>query len=229
MTAQLKFRDCGNLVGHDDRVTAIAEVPTSDFPATRRIVTGSRDSSLILWDLKTQDTMENGLVLVGEVLLRMRGHSARIEDVAVTPDGRFAVTASQDNTIGCWDLNTGSLLQTFQGHERDVLSVDISHDGSQIASSSKDKTVKTWTPDGQCTLTLGREEDGHNDWVSRVRFIPGSESTKLASCGWDAKVKVWDLANSKLEKECTECKGCITSLAISANGSSFAFGGKVNC
>jgi WD40 repeat protein len=33
--------------------------------------------------------------------------------VAVTPDGRRAVSASWDNTLKVWDLETGSLLVTF--------------------------------------------------------------------------------------------------------------------
>jgi len=33
--------------------------------------------------------------------------------VAVTPDGRRAVSASDDNTVRVWNLETGKVLATF--------------------------------------------------------------------------------------------------------------------
>ena len=33
--------------------------------------------------------------------------------VAVTPDGQRAVSASEDNTVKVWDLETGEVLATF--------------------------------------------------------------------------------------------------------------------
>ena len=36
--------------------------------------------------------------------------------VAVTPDGRRAVSASEDRTLKVWDLEQGALLATLEGH-----------------------------------------------------------------------------------------------------------------
>jgi WD domain, G-beta repeat len=50
----------------------------------------------------------------GMGLLRtLEGHSDRVNGVAVTADGRRAVSASWDNTLKVWDLDTGSCLATF--------------------------------------------------------------------------------------------------------------------
>ena len=38
--------------------------------------------------------------------------------VAVTADGRFAVSASRDNTLKVWDLATGQSLATVETHAR---------------------------------------------------------------------------------------------------------------
>ena len=39
---------------------------------------------------------------------------------AVTPDGRRVVSASDDNTLKVWDLETGRALATLEGHADSV-------------------------------------------------------------------------------------------------------------
>ncbi|MEK7753207.1 MAG: NB-ARC domain-containing protein, partial [Acidobacteriota bacterium] len=45
----------------------------------------------------------------------LEGHSADVRGVAVTPDGKRAVSASGDKTLKVWDLDTGRALRTLEG------------------------------------------------------------------------------------------------------------------
>jgi WD40 repeat protein len=65
-------------------------------------------------------------------------------DVAVTPDGKWAVSASADNTLKVWDLETGHALRTLQGHSASVHGVAVTPDGKRAVSASGDKTLKVW-------------------------------------------------------------------------------------
>jgi WD40 repeat protein len=64
--------------------------------------------------------------------------------VAITPDGKQAVSASGDNTLKLWDLATGSEVATLTGHCNRVQVVTITPSGKQAVSASWDNTLKLW-------------------------------------------------------------------------------------
>ena len=46
-----------------------------------------------------------------------KGIKSRVLAVALTPDGKRAVSASDDRTLKIWELDSGRLLRTLEGHE----------------------------------------------------------------------------------------------------------------
>ncbi len=49
----------------------------------------------------------------GRELRTLTGHSDRVNGVAMSADGRRAVSASRDKTLKVWDLETGAVVATF--------------------------------------------------------------------------------------------------------------------
>eukprot|EP01027_Heterolobosea_sp_BB2_P000637 GEZU01000927.1.p1 GENE.GEZU01000927.1~~GEZU01000927.1.p1 ORF type:complete len:316 (-),score=109.43 GEZU01000927.1:122-1069(-) len=204
----------GQLVGHDGWVTAIATAPdNSDV-----LLTGSRDKSLIIWNLTRDGTN------YGYAKKRLTGHSHFIQDVVISSDGQFALSGSWDGTLRLWDLNSGVTTRRFVGHEKDVLSVAFSADNRQIVSGSRDRTVKLWNTLGECKYTI--TDQGHSEWVSCVRFSPNTKNPLIVSGGWDKVVKVWSLTNFKLVTNLIGHKGYINTVTVSPDGSLCASGGK---
>jgi guanine nucleotide-binding protein subunit beta-2-like 1 protein len=155
---------------------------------------------------------------------RLTGHSHFVQDVVISSDGQFAMSASWDSTLRLWDLNKGTTTRRFVGHEKDVLSVAFSIDNRQIVSGSRDKSVKLWNTLGECKYSI--TEDGHNGWVSCVRFSPSTKNNLIVSGGWDKVVKVWSLGNCKLQTNLVGHTGYINSITVSPDGSLCASGGK---
>ena len=78
-------------------------------------------------------------------LLRvLTGHQDRVNSVALSGDGRYIVSGSDDGTVAVWDLQTGARLHELTGHHGGVSSVALSGDGRHIVSGSDDGTVAVW-------------------------------------------------------------------------------------
>jgi hypothetical protein len=90
-----------------------------------------------------------------ELVLTLKGHSDPVDGVAVTLDGKRAVSASWDKTLKEWDLETGGPLRTLEGHSSLVNRVAVTSDGKRAVSASSDKTLKIWDLDsGRLLRTL---------------------------------------------------------------------------
>jgi guanine nucleotide-binding protein subunit beta-2-like 1 protein len=172
----------------------------------------------MLWNL----TREQGTY--GLPYRSLRGHSHFVQDVVISSDGQFALSASWDATLRLWDLSTGLTTRRFQSHTKDVLSVAFSVDNRQIVSGARDKTIKLWNTLGECKFTA---VDGcHTEWVSCVRFSPNAHAPAIVSGGWDRLVKVWDMGKYKLKTNLVGHTGYVNTVTISPDGSLCASGGK---
>jgi cytochrome c len=128
----------------------------------------------------------------GAPIKTLTGHELGVNAVAFTPDSRRVVSASGDETVRVWNLESGEALQVIRGHAGPVLGVAVSPDGRQVASAGLDGTVRLWDLETGANLAV---LEGHFDPVWSVRFTPGGD--RLVSAGSDETLRVWDLASGQ--------------------------------
>ncbi|KAK6465923.1 WD repeat protein [Scheffersomyces coipomensis] len=201
----------GSLEGHNGWVTSLATTPAHPD----LLLSGSRDKTLIRWQL-------TGGTQYGVPKKSFKGHSHIVQDVTISADGAYALSASWDKTLRLWDLESGESTKRFVGHTSDVLSVSISKNLRQIVSASRDKTVKVWNTIGECMATL----TGHNDWVSAVRISPAEKSSTVISASWDKTVKSWDLIDYSVNADFIGHTGYVSCITLSPDGSLCSSAGK---
>jgi WD40 repeat protein len=124
----------------------------------------------------------------------LSGHTSYVCDVAVAPDGRSAVSASNDSTLRVWDLASGVPRHVLTGHETWVCSADISSDGNLVAAGAVDGTVRCWRLNtGEQTVRLPAcAEDAKVAWMPDGRLAVGDSSGTVrvwARHGADWKVE----------------------------------------
>ncbi|MBI2900103.1 MAG: hypothetical protein HYY17_07950 [Planctomycetes bacterium] len=71
-------------------------------------------------------------------------HAGAVESVAFSPDGKRALSGSDDATLKLWEVESGKEIATWKGHEKEVSSVAFSPDGKRALSGSEDNTLKLW-------------------------------------------------------------------------------------
>jgi WD40 repeat protein len=76
-----------------------------------------------------------------EAVVQM-GHSQFIKCADFSPDGKYILTGSGDNSIILWDIKSQKQLRTYNSHSKPIKSLNYSHSGKYFLSTSKDNTIK---------------------------------------------------------------------------------------
>src|SRR5262249_34884708 len=94
---------------------------------------GEDRQTVCLWDARTL-----------QPAAQWTGHSADIQSVAFSPDGRRLVSASSDRTVRVWDVDTGECLGRPLVHSDEVFTAVFHPGGTRIASAGRDGMVWLW-------------------------------------------------------------------------------------
>ena len=89
------------------------------------------------------------------------GHTAPVQSVTFSHDGRVLATASWDGTIRLWDVLTRNEIKRLEGHRDHVVALGFSPDGRQLASAASgraDHTMLVWDA-RQALLGIGTVTD----------------------------------------------------------------------
>lgn len=155
-----------------------------------KIVSGSRDKTIKIWDGDT-----------GICLSTLQGHKGSV--LCLAYDEHHLVSGSSDRNVIVWDLGrdlqngeSPKALKTLTGHALGVLDLDLNDEW--LISSSKDTTVRIWKRSNDWALAgVYRKHEGPvNAGCMMIRHEGDSDKkrTVVASASGEGSVHLWDIA-----------------------------------
>jgi WD40 repeat protein len=191
---------------HSDTVRPVAFSPDG-----KRILSGSNDKTIKLWDIAT-----------GHLIRTFETHACGgVSSAEFSPDGTrvlsggygsftesgtSACPGSRDENVKLWDAATGQLLRSFDNDSGWVYSAAFSPNGAYVLSYSE--SLKLWdTNTGQLLRTFSGR--------SPIAF--SRDGARLLSGGADNAIRLWEVATGELLRTYKGASGT-RSVAFSADG-----------
>jgi WD40 repeat protein len=125
---------------------ALAFTPTGTL-----LVTAGLGTKVQFWDVTNRRLADERV-----------GHSAYIQNLAISSDGKTLATGSAKGTIKLWSLEQRVELLTLRAHERDVVSLRFSPDSQVLASSGGDGVVRLWRAPSEEELRSSNRKTGQD-------------------------------------------------------------------
>ncbi|KAF8836085.1 WD40 repeat-like protein [Paxillus ammoniavirescens] len=169
------------LKGHTRAVRGLAF-----FPDGCRLVSGSWDQSLIIWD-----------VTVGEAEKKLTGHTGVIRSVAMPPDGSVFASGSEDGTVRFWDGTNGNEIgepiDTHSTGSQGVEGLAFSPDSRRVATTGN-HTVQIWDVQTRASVT----EPLHIPGGGFYTVVFSHDGSRIAADAGDGSVGVWDSVSGEV-------------------------------
>ena len=180
---------------------------------------------------ETQKKELNIWELVGRFSLRQRveealcygtwsDHGDIVSSVAMSIDGKTAVSSGRDPRILVWDLDRACCVRELNGHTDWVRSIDLTSDGRFAVSVSWDQTIRLWNVDKGEVIRIFDERFKSG---SCVAFSPSARSVAASTAA--GHLQLFDPTNGRMTASWQAHHGAVNSLRFNRDGCHLVTGG----
>ena len=163
-------------------------------------ITGSADSCIYIWDLKSPPVSQTS-----------KYHDSDTLTVAISPCGMYAVSGGADSIIKVYDLDSMEVLKELHSHQSAINQVVVMRDSKHVLSASSDGSINLWNGEMEEVVSTFSDEK----ISSQVNCISISADSELLMSGnEDGQVMFWSMKTGKLLKTFTNHKSAIVSVAF---------------
>ena len=139
---------------------------------------------------KIATTATIAVLLLGAIAAQaqLRGHGGPVRALAISEDGKTAVSGSFDTSAIRWSLRRNAAEQVLRFHDGAVNAVAMLPDG-RVVTGGADARIAIWRPGELQPQTVLA---GHAAPVVALAVSPDGRT--IASASWDRTVRLWRIA-----------------------------------
>lgn len=126
----------------------------------------------------------------------LRGHLAKVTSLQWASDNQLLLSASQDGKLIIWDTFTRKKVYMIVLKTTWVIGSAISPSMNFVASGGLDNLISLFAiKSRESNVKLVREMNGHNGYISSLRFV---NDQHLLSCSGDKSCALWDVEKGQI-------------------------------
>jgi WD40 repeat protein len=168
------------------------------------VLTGGADGTIRIYERQS-----------GVELRRIDAHSSAVRRCCLSPNNRFALSASAGGTAMLWDIASTENVGVMQGHEGEVMD-GCWLDDSVIVTAGNDGLLISWRVQMDGAVSRWNTFIGHESAVTCV--IDTAKGTQVVSGSYDKTIRVWDAVTTECLLVLAGHRGVVYGLAVAPNG-----------
>ena len=182
-------RELGRFNHHQGAIFGLAVTPDG----RRQLTSGPVNITFVGWKSGPDLDLHLWNIESGVEVRRFSGHRGGIMSLAISPDGRHAVSGSMDGTAHVWNLDTGIEVRRFEGHLGHVTAVEFLPDSRRVLSGGTDHHLYLWYVAGGAAVRRYEGARGPIDGLA----ISSDGRHALSSGILDHHLRFWDLDSGR--------------------------------
>jgi WD40 repeat protein len=189
---------------YSEGVPALQFMPDGE----RLVIATNRRGGIAVW---TRD---------GEKLHESKVHTAHAWDLAVSPDGHWAISGSADHTFAIWEATTAKLVHHSPTQATWVTAVAISPDSKTVAIGDYYSNIRIWDI-ASCKplLDIRVDQKQHMKAVHSLQFSRDGRYLVSSEQAYQGPTtRVWDAATGKLLGQLDSGTEMVLNIRFSPDG-----------
>ena len=191
------------LTSHSNWVKKVALSPDNT-----KILSGSADRDIKLWDIKT-----------GKLLKTYAAHANDVNTLAFHKEGKIFLSADAGGYVMAWDVDSNASLWTIKAFEGYSINAMLITDDGQFIVSGHSKSIQIRD---LATQEIIHTLTGH---TAPIHGLTLSKDGTLLSASADATVKIWDIKTGTKLQDFQAHNNGLYAISMSNDGKRFVTGG----
>lgn len=193
--------------GHEERINNIAKATTGK---KGKFLTASYDGTVKIWSLKDFKQINS-----------LDGHKNKVLDIAISHNGKYALTSDVTGTIILWNLSRKKIIKKFNDFNKSVNALAFSKNDLYFAAGGMNEKIIVWT--------LKSQEKFHTFTatarINTLAFSPINEAI-IAVGNRDKTIQLWNIINKNNIRTYKGHQGNINKIVFSTDGKSLYSAGE---